>query len=120
MALKRYLWYYNPALTTLKRVGTLMMEFIIANMPILQNLKTLRPPHGLEEAHVVHLLVPDQFQDMPHPSQPKFDLSRPPREGFRSIKGLGGDREQKLSLYFYCYTDERSPYMRAPVYILVL
>ena len=61
------------------------MEFLIANIPILQNFKTLRPPHGLEEAHVVHRLGPDQFQDVPHPSQPKFDLARPPREGFRSI-----------------------------------
>ena len=62
-----------------------MMEFLIANMPILQNFMTLRPPHGLGEAHVVHRLGPDQFRDVPHPSQPKFDLARPPREGFRSI-----------------------------------
>ena len=62
-----------------------MIEFLIANMPILQNFMTLRPPHGLEEAHVVHRLGPDQFRDVPHPSQPKFDLARPSREGFRSI-----------------------------------
>ena len=74
MAYKRYMWYSNLAMTTLERVGNLMVEFLIANIPILQNLKTLRPPHGLEEAHVVHRLGPDQFRDVPHPSKPKFDL----------------------------------------------
>ena len=61
------------------------MQFLIANIPILQNVKTLRPPHGPKEAHVVHRLGPDQFRDVPHPLQPKFDPARPPREGFRSI-----------------------------------
>ena len=68
------LWYSNLALAALERSGNLMMEFLIANMPILKNFKTLRPPHGLEEAHVVHRLGPDQFRDVPHPSKPKFDL----------------------------------------------
>ena len=81
----RYLWYSNLTLTTLERAGNLMMEFLIAIMPHLQNFKTLWLPHGLEEAHVVHHLGPDQFQEVPHPSRPKLDQGRPPREGFGSI-----------------------------------
>ena len=81
-----------------------MMEFLIAIMPILQNFKTLRPPHGLEEAHVVRRLGPDQFRDVPHPSQPKFDLARPPREGFRSISPKTWEEigNKNYGLYFYC------------------
>ena len=62
-----------------------MMDFLSTNMPSLQNFKTLRPPHGLEEAHVVHRLGPDQFREIPHPSRPKLDLGQRPREGFGSI-----------------------------------
>ena len=82
-----------------------MTEFPIANMPILQNFKTLWPPHGLEEAHVVHRLGPDQFQDTPHPSPPKFDLARPPREGFGSISPKTREEigDKNCALYFYCY-----------------
>ena len=62
-----------------------MIEFLIANIPILQNFKTLRPPHGLEEANVVHRPSPDQLRQIPHPSRPKLDQGQPPREGFGSI-----------------------------------
>ena len=85
MAYMRYLWYSNLALTILERAGNLIMVFLIANMNLLQKFKTIWPPHGLEEAHLVHRLGLDQFRDVPHPSQPKFDLARPPHEGFRSI-----------------------------------
>ena len=35
------------ALTALEREGNLIMEILIANMPSLQNFKTLWHPHGL-------------------------------------------------------------------------
>ena len=62
-----------------------MMDFLITNMSFLQNFETLQPPHGLEEAHVVHRLGPDQYLEVPQPSRPKLDRGRPPREGFGSI-----------------------------------
>ena len=58
----------------METLGNLMMDFLITNMSFLQNFKTLQPPHGLEEAHVVHRLGPDQFREVPHPLQPKLDL----------------------------------------------
>ena len=73
------------ALNTLERLSNLMMDFLMSYMLYIQNFKTLWPPHGLEEAHVVHRLGPDQFREIPHPSRPKLDLGQPPREGFGSI-----------------------------------
>ena len=82
-----------------------MIEFLIANMPILQNFKTLRPPHGLEEANVVHRPGPDQLRQIPHPSRPKLDQGQPPREGFGSIslKAWEEIAGKIYGLYFYCY-----------------
>ena len=82
-----------------------MMELPIANMPILQNFKTLRPPQGLEEANVVHQPGPDQLRQIPHPSRPKLDQGRPPREGFGSIslKAWEEIAGKIYGLYFYCY-----------------
>ena len=40
------------------------MDLIIAYMLYIQDFKTLRPPHGLEEAHVVHRLGPDQLGEV--------------------------------------------------------
>ena len=52
-----------------------MMEFLIANMPILQNFKYMASPWP-KRGHVVHWLGPDQFGDMPHPSRSKLDQGR--------------------------------------------
>ena len=73
------------ALTTLERLDNLVMDFLITYMPYLPNFKTLRPPHGLEEAHVVHRVGPDDFRQKRCLSVTKLDRGRPPREGFGSI-----------------------------------
>ena len=46
--------------------GNLMIDFLIPYMLYIQNFKTLWPPHGLEEAHVVHRLGPDQLAEKPY------------------------------------------------------
>ena len=56
------------------------------------NLGSLPPPHGLEEAHVVHRLGPDQLGEVQDPLK---TFSQPPRTdwtpfGAAKTKALGG------------------------------
>ena len=68
-----------------------MMDFLIPYMLYIQSFNTLWPPHGLEEAHVVHRPGPDQFRQKPRISEPELDQGRPPREGFGSISPKMGE-----------------------------
>ena len=43
-------------MATLERLGNFVIGFLMANMPYLPNFRSLDPPHGLEEAPVVHRL----------------------------------------------------------------
>ena len=61
MALKRHLWYTNLVLATMERFGELIIGFVMANFPYIQNFRSLELPHGLEEAPVVHQLDPDHL-----------------------------------------------------------
>ena len=61
MALKRHLWYTDLVLATMERSGELIIGFVMANLPYIQNFRSLELPHGLEEAPVVHQLDPDQL-----------------------------------------------------------
>ena len=54
MDLKRHLWYTDMVLATMERSGELIIGFIMANLPYIQNVRSLELPHGLEEAPVVH------------------------------------------------------------------
>ena len=73
------------ALTTLERLDNFMMDFLIPYMLYIQSFNTLWPPHGLEEAHVVHRPGPDQFRPKPRISAPELGQGQSPREGFGSI-----------------------------------
>ena len=72
-SIKRHLGYSNLALTTFERLGNLMMDFLIPHMLYKQNFKTLRPPQGLEQAHVVQRPGPDHLRQMQCLSGVKLD-----------------------------------------------
>ena len=60
------------------------------------NLGSLPPPHGLEEAHVVHQLGPDQLGEV---QDPFLTFSRASRTGWTPLedsktKALGGEEDQ--------------------------
>ena len=61
MALKRHLWYTDLVLATMERSGELIIGFVMANLPYLQNFRSLELIQGLEEAPVVHKLEPDHL-----------------------------------------------------------
>ena len=60
MAFKRHLWYTDLVLATMERSVELI--FFMANLPYIQNFRSLELPHGLEEAPVVHQLDPDHLR----------------------------------------------------------
>ena len=61
--------------------------------------------HGLQQPDVVHRPGPDQLQEVPHPSPPKLDQDRPPREGFGSISPKAWEEIgfQKADFLFFVY-----------------
>ena len=61
MALKQHLWYIYLVLATMERSGELIIGFVMANLPYIQNFRSLELPHGLAEAPVVHQLDPDHL-----------------------------------------------------------
>ena len=60
------------------------------------NLGSLPPPHGLEEAHVVHQLGPDQLGEVQDPFTTFCRTSRPDWTPFGAAKtkALGGEEDQ--------------------------
>ena len=47
MVLKRHLCYTDLVLATMERSGELIIGFIMANLPYIQNFRSLELPHGL-------------------------------------------------------------------------
>ena len=48
------MWFTDLVMATLEKLGNFVIGFLMANMPYLPNFRSLEPPHGLEEAPVVH------------------------------------------------------------------
>ena len=51
-------------LVTLERLYDLIIGFLMAKIQYLPNFRPLGPPHGLEEAPVVHGLGPGHFGEV--------------------------------------------------------
>ena len=64
MAYKMHLWYMDMVLVTLERLHDLIIGFLMAKIQYLPNFRPLGPPHGLEEAPVVHGLGPGHFGEV--------------------------------------------------------
>ena len=67
MAQKRHLWYMDLVLTTLERLGNIVIGNVIAKGHYQPKFRSLGPPHGQEEAPVVHGLGPGHLDGIGQP-----------------------------------------------------
>jgi len=97
MTSKRDLWYTGLVLVTLERCRNLIIGFLVVNYPYRQNFRSLGPPHGLEEAPVVHQPVPDHLGDFFLAEDPCVTFALIHRVRVLFLTGGGGGRGRRLS-----------------------